>query len=523
MVSHMKKFIPEIILVLVFMGMHIGYLGFPPPNPDVGGITYNGMLLNNGLVPYRDSFEQKLPGAFFIVGGIIGIFGVSVTALNVIGMIWNTVHLLVILWGTRRLFGIGASRWAGTAFIFAIAASASEGFCPSYELWMTLPVTAGLFILLLKPSEQWKWLLGAGLLMSMGSLAKQQVIFSLLPAVLWAIRAIGGARQKTIRSIAWLIAGGIIPVAAILVYFLCAGELQTFLSMIDPRNAMVYAAGGRSPGWIIWHVARQETTSILNAMPLIYYAGTSFLIMTVWKLVRSRKITFETSFIFLWIFGAAFGVVSGMRFYSHYYLQLVPVLCVTVGWLYVSLSRHTSSTNRLVIHVTFAAILLWASLGEFIRHGRMAWWQTKYAIQGKQMPRVVKQKIADMIELKTPPDSPILVWGHAEDMYFICDRLAPTRYYKYYAFLMPPPTNFAYPQINTAAREHITRYLEEIMGNLPSAVIVTSAMSSAPIDILPAFRDWLLSHYALKMAEDEHELWLRKERITIPDTPHPSS
>ena len=514
----MKKFIPEIVLILVFMGMHIGYLGYPPPNPDVGGITYNGMLLNNGLVPYRDSFEQKLPGAFFITGLIIGIFGASVTTLNAVGMFWNAIHLMVILWGTRRLFGIGASRWAGIAFIFAMSATAAEGFCPSYELWMTMPVTAALFILLLREATDWKWLLWSGILLSVGSLAKQQVVFSLLPVCLWAIRTIAGEKKREICNIGWLIIGGLLPIAAILGYFAYVGELGTFLSMIDPRNAMVYSAGGRSPAWVIWHVARQETMSIVHVMPLLYYAGTALILITLWKLIRTGRISFEISFIFLWILGAVLGVISGMRFYSHYYLQLVPVLSLAVGWLYQSLSRTSASSHRAIYHITFAAVLLWASLGEFIRHTRMAWWQTKYTVQGKQMPRVVKQKIADIIKTETPTDSPILVWGHAEDMYFICDRLAPTRYYKYYAFLMPPPTNYVYPQINIAAREHIARYLEEITGDPPSAVIVTSGMSSAPIDILPEFRDWLISNYALRFAEDEHELWLRKERKTFSET-----
>ena len=71
----MKRTLPEILILLLLVGIHLGTLSYPPSDPDVGGITYNGMLLNHGMVPYRDSFEQKFPVAFFLAGGIIWLFG----------------------------------------------------------------------------------------------------------------------------------------------------------------------------------------------------------------------------------------------------------------------------------------------------------------------------------------------------------------------------------------------------------------------------------------------------------------
>ena len=82
----MKRTLPEILILLLLVGIHLVTLSYPPSDPDVGDITYNGMLLNHGMVPYRDSFEQKFPVAFFLAGGVIGLFGTSVTGFNVVGL-----------------------------------------------------------------------------------------------------------------------------------------------------------------------------------------------------------------------------------------------------------------------------------------------------------------------------------------------------------------------------------------------------------------------------------------------------
>jgi hypothetical protein len=101
----MKRTLPDLSILLLLALIHFSSVSLPPADQDVGGITYNAMLINEGHVPYRGSFEQKLPGAFFIVAGVITLFGPTVYGLNTGAFMWNALHLLVLIWGVRRHAG----------------------------------------------------------------------------------------------------------------------------------------------------------------------------------------------------------------------------------------------------------------------------------------------------------------------------------------------------------------------------------------------------------------------------------
>ena len=124
------------------------------------------------------------------------------------------------------------------------------------------------------------------------------------------------------------------------------------------------------------------------------------------------------------------------------------------------------------------------------------------------MPAIAEQRIARVIRSRTKADETMLVWGHAEDMYFLSNRLAPTRYYKYYGFMTPPSTIYGPPTLNVTALEHARQFLVDMSEDPPAAVVLTSAMSSASIDVFPEFAQWLREGYRRISVADHLELWL---------------
>ncbi len=502
--GRLVRLLPEAVLLLSLVGLHLGYLSFPPEDPDVGGITYNAMLISRGMVPYRDSFEQKLPGAFFLVAAWTRLLGERVTALTIASLAWSAAHLVAILWGVTRLWGVGPARWAGIAFVLASTAPVISGRCPNYEVWMTMPLTWGLLVLM-TPGEGFARLVGAGFLLAFGVSVKQQASFSCLPVLLWLVQRVRRERRGALRPVASLALGAVLVPSAILAYFLVVGELATFVRMVDPRGAIAYAAGGGAPAGLVWRIARQETMRVVREMPLLYHAGTVVIVASIWQAVGRRGLGSVQASLVLWILGGALGVSSGMRFYTHYYVQLVPPLCVAVGWLSHRLSEPRARSPFAAL--LLASILAWPSLGRVGHDLRMAWWQTKFALQGRPMPSPPSVELARTIRSATPPGAPILVWGHAEDLYFLAGRLAPTRYYKYFAFLAPPPVTWGPPALNPRASDHVERFLRQIAARPPSAIVVCTSMGSAPPDLLPEFARFLRA-YRHQATFDGLQLWL---------------
>ncbi|MCU0611618.1 MAG: hypothetical protein MUE60_07505 [Candidatus Eisenbacteria bacterium] len=506
----------DILIVFSLAMLHGGYLSFPPEDPDVGGITYNAMLINRGMAPYRDSFEQKLPGAFFLVAAWTRILGESVLGLNLAALIWSATHLIVLMWGVRRLWGVGPARWAGIAFALASTAPVVSGRCPNYELWMTMPITWGVLLVMMAQEGNLIRLACAGFLAASGVLVKQQAAFSCLPLILWSATRIRRSTRHGLSELAAMAAGAAVATLPILLFFSIKGELLNFFHMIDPRGAAAYAAGGGSPADVVWRIARQETMRVMREMPLPFYAGTAVVAAAFWNWRRRDPRGDRLGLLVVWILGAAFGVTAGLRFYTHYYVQLVPPLCIAVGWVAARLQPSWRASSReSVAAFLLGATLLWPSMGRVVRDARMAWWQAKFAAIGREMPAIAPMRLAATIRQRTPPTAAILVWGHAEDLYFLTGRLAPTRYYKYYAFLTPPPVTWSPPEFNPQAADHAARFLREISAHRPGAIVVSSLMGSAPTTIFPEFDAFLTAGYRREASYDGLDLWLPQPRTAM--------
>lgn len=506
----MRRILPELLIVFLLAAIHLAYISLPPSDQDVGGITYNAMLIGEGGVPYRDSFEQKLPGSFFIVALALNLFGNSVYGLNSAAFLWNGFHLVVILWGVRRLWGRGPSRWAAVAFVLATTANVVDGVCPNYELWMNPPLTAGILLLLVNRRRNPVPLVMAGALVAGGVLVKQQAMFSALAVLGWLAFEVSESRRDTVKSCCLLVAGVLAAATPILLYFLWKGELLTFFALVNPKGAITYASGSGVAPAAVWRVARQETMRVFHDIPILFYAGTSFLLFVVTRIVRRLTIDRATWLLLVWILGACLGVVAGMRFYTHYYIQVIPPLSVAVGWLtYHFRPSMKKNGYHLAAAGLLAALLLWSSCGQLVTHLRLAWWQVKAAVSDIEAPTINEQRLAERIRGTTQREDGLLVWGHAEGMYFLAQRLAPTRYYKYWAFMRPPALTYGPPELNPRAEEHSGRFLEEIFADPPGAVVVSTARHDAPVGVFPAFQNWLHENYHQEGAFDQKELWLR--------------
>jgi 4-amino-4-deoxy-L-arabinose transferase-like glycosyltransferase len=300
-------------------------------------------------------------------------------------------------------------------------------------------LTAGILLLLTRKGENARWLIAAGALVTGGILVKQQGAFSALAVLGWLVFELATSPGRGLRSLGYLIVGAAVAVAPVLLYFLFSGELLTFLTMVNPEGAITYASGSGVTSSTVWRIARQETMRVLSGMPLLFYAGTALLFYLLVRSTRRRSAERTVWLLLVWVLGACLGVVSGMRFYTHYYIQLIPPLSVAVGWLVYQLQlRENRHGYRLAVGGLLAATLLWSSFGQFVHDVRLAWWQAKAAVSSIEAPAVAEQRMAEQIRSVTQADDGLLVWGHAEGMYFLAQRLAPTRYYKYWAFMRPP-------------------------------------------------------------------------------------
>jgi hypothetical protein len=113
--------------------------------------------------------------------------------------------------------------------------------------------------------------------------------------------------------------------------------------------------------------------------------------------------------VWLWLLSAVIGVVSGTRFFGHYYWQLLPPLCILAA-------RGTTQVSARWTRIGVASMAL-TSAGAAIA-------AVALHLGG---PTTDYETLADYVKANTTPDEKIFVWGHEPSLFWAADRLPASR------------------------------------------------------------------------------------------------
>src|ERR1044071_2696036 len=81
------------LLIIIVVMIRTNFLNIPYER-DEGGYSYYGKLLLEGKTPYKDFYEQKLPGIFYFYAFMVSIFGSTVKGMHT-GFIWLNIASII--------------------------------------------------------------------------------------------------------------------------------------------------------------------------------------------------------------------------------------------------------------------------------------------------------------------------------------------------------------------------------------------------------------------------------------------
>jgi len=282
-----------------------------------------------------------------------------------------------------------------------------ESFTLAGELLAWVPVALSLlaFVAYLR-SGRGRWLLVAGLLTGSAVMIKQSAFDGGLAAVaylLW-LRGRGGVRPALA-----LAGSALVPVAS-------------FAAFAPSFHAWWYAVviyRGQGDSLFTGSLGHRYHLFTLSLPALLKGLG----VLGALALVGWRRSPVLVRF---WLGAAALGVLGGGNFHTHYYLQLVPPLCVLAG---VGLVRVAEPRAR-------AAALVFAAAGVATLTVTAPLWFASSTAQAKAIwprdPHLVHDRaLARYIRAHTEPHQRVLVLWAAADLYYLADRDPALRYMWY--------------------------------------------------------------------------------------------
>ncbi|MCU1352708.1 MAG: glycosyltransferase [Acidimicrobiales bacterium] len=352
-------------------------------NPDEAYFYAQARVILRGGSLYREAIDRKPPGLPYLMAGVQWVLGhPSLLAMRLLeGVAQGLVASLLAL-EIRRRYGRAAALPVAVLYLVAtVGLETLDAQAFNSEGFVAL-ATIGALVLA-----------GRGRAFAAGSalacaLLLRQTGLLFAPAVLLAAWRVGG------RSAA-------IKVAAVPVVV-----LPVVAGLLGWRDMWFWCLGGGSEGYLSLHGRYRFAFDIFRAWLLRFVTGSFGLLALLALAVHRWRRDLD---VWLGLLGGVLAVGTGLRFFDHYNLQLLPWLALAAAGGWATVPPRAGRRLLLGMSVALAAVHLGTHVGSS-------------GIGGPRDPVVAE------IRRLTTPDQRIFVWGHASEYYFWADRSPSPRF-----------------------------------------------------------------------------------------------
>jgi 4-amino-4-deoxy-L-arabinose transferase-like glycosyltransferase len=438
--SSIRGWMPWICLFLIlafFASIRIRVADLPLER-DEGEYAYAGQLILQGIPPYKLAYNMKMPGTYGAYAVIMALFGETPYGIH-LGMVFvlGLTTVFIFLLG-RKLFNTVAGLVAAASFGFLSTHHVLLALAGHANHFVVLFAVAGLFVLL-KAQESKRPILffASGLLLGGGFLMKQQGVFFLPFAVFsvlwsaWIERPIQW--KQLIRSIVSLSLGCAIPfaVTCLLLWWLGLFEKFWFWTF---QYAREYVA--TIPVSLAYLPLLSSGSRFFNATwPFVILAVMGLTLLLSIKKLRSRSVWMVVLLIFSFL-----SVSVGFYYRLHYFLLILPALCLFVGALIGLVGTVFPGTSwiqgsALCFFALCFGYSVYLNRGPFFMNSPQELELLTYS--GNPFHKM--EAVAEYIRKNTTKDARIAVMGSEPEIYFLADRHSATGYIYTYGLMELQP------------------------------------------------------------------------------------
>lgn len=414
-----------ILLVLLTLLIRLPAIVHPKPIDDEGGYAVIANELLYGRSLYVDVIERKPPLLFWIYAAIFKVFGVyRWPLLHLVATAW----ILLTMWGLhaigKDLFDRNAGLAAALFYPIAITPSLSQNLAFNGEVMMNLPIVWAYWLAFRQSASRFRpELIVSGVLLCCAFFIKQPAAIAAIPLGIYLLlpsyRAnrrlnfLHSCAQAFILTISYFITLGVF---ALILHH--QGILEATYYWIVQDHDLYH--GPTDP--VFWQLAAINTIGYMAAWhPLVIACGVSLWECCsrgarYWRSLRPEYIAL------LLLLGLSFiGVSASGRFYSHYYIQLLPAMtllgapAISAIWMGKEKYRFFLLRPRVLQGLlAFSAVAFLAINTFYLWHYRPE----------NELVRYLRQH--------SSPQDKVFFWGRDDNLYAEAERRPASRYIHYY-------------------------------------------------------------------------------------------
>ncbi|MGE0567588.1 MAG: ArnT family glycosyltransferase [Bacteroidia bacterium] len=418
-----------LILILVYI-IRAKFISIPFER-DEGAYAYYGQMILEGKIPYKDFYEQKLPGIFYFFAFIVSVFGSSVEELHTGFIYINLISIILIYFAAKNLF----SGYAGviSAITFAIVSLSPflSGFTIQSEHGVALFSSLGIYLYsVFDRSNRKLVLLLFGLAMGMAFMTKTSGIFvafsgGLITLIDAYYKKIG---WKNILINCLIYTSGIVLIG--FVFMLLIYSKGSFDDMVF---------------WV-YELPKYYVNKIPFEQGKEYFKGSYQMITNNYKFFWYHAFIAVPFFIFsnlewrykltgLIFFAFCFvTIVPGYYFYGHYWIQVIPGLAILSGLSYSLITKTILNKTKIKAnHLTIVYLIAFSFyVFNHLSSQKSYYFHPNYdrilkTVYGNN-PFPESMEIAKFLNTKMKPGDQVGIIGSEPQIYIYTKSKSPTRH-----------------------------------------------------------------------------------------------
>jgi 4-amino-4-deoxy-L-arabinose transferase-like glycosyltransferase len=408
-----------------------------PLERDEGEYAYMGQLLLDGVPPFKEAFNMKLPGTSIMYALFMLFFGQTLAAVHLGLLITNAASIVLVFLIGRKIFDAPAGIAAAAIFAILTISQYLLGFAAHATHFVMLFALGG-FLLLLEAveSRQKKTFFFSGFLFGIAFVMKQPGIFFFFFAlsIILLFRNINKLPVKEIiRPTIVFSCSFLIPLALVVAIVLIGGAIGKFWFWIV-RYSLTYGStvSGYESGMYLERITH-IFWKYLKWFCILGAAGTVLLFSG-----RFPKKVSATLILFL--FFSVLSVLPGWHFREHYFVLLAPACSLAAASVFYFINRIPWNT-RLCKY--FSAVLFILIIGDNAYSNR----EYYFTLSPQDIIKryyganyfAESMNIGNFIAANTSAGDRIAVVGSEPQIYFYSKRRSVSGHIYVYGMVEPQP------------------------------------------------------------------------------------
>jgi MFS family permease len=438
-----KWFLPWLIVAIVIAitaGFRFRLLDVPLER-DEGEYAYAGQLILQGIAPYDQVYNMKLPGIYVAYAVIMAIFGQSCTGIRLGLLVINAVTILLIFLLARHLTDSFAGVFAAAAFAVLSLAQSVQGIFANAEHFVILFAIAGILLLVLAiDHKRLVLLLAASISLGIAFLMKQHgsafIVFAGLYLLFSQLRRRPFKLNPFLLRASLFVIGVTLPfgVTCFILWRVGVFEKFWFWTFVYAREyvSMVSIPDG------LKNLKLAIIPIVGSAVFIWILAGIGLLTLFIEKKIRDRR-----PFIISFLLFSFLSTCPGLYFRPHYFVLLLPAVALLSG-LGLFGVRQFLSNRKTMIPKDLMTVLLGLGMLFFTMYqekdcllaedpnvvSRMTYWPN---------PFPESLKVAEYIKANSSSSDTIAILGSEPQIFFYANRRSVASYVYTYPLTEPHP------------------------------------------------------------------------------------